>query len=215
MEIIPLMCALPLSISHSNKWVNWLWAIKKLNETNKMCVLIFLDGYFVWGLVTRRKSLSFCTESNCSTLINISVTSQTPSLSLILQCAFWHRPQIVIRWQHRWEINRFFRGAGYWIFMQVSLRARRSRPLSPQPALLGCAGISFPQYNGCVMHDTSRARLSHHVLYCLPPVTPKGSSTKIPQGHTALGKVPTTWSPNLTLRSESFPPLLCDLGPFI
>lgn len=28
---------------------------------------------------------------------NIAVTSQTQSLSLILQCAFWHRPQIVIR----------------------------------------------------------------------------------------------------------------------
>lgn len=39
------MYALPLSISHSNKLVNWIWAIKKLNETNKMCILIFLDGY--------------------------------------------------------------------------------------------------------------------------------------------------------------------------
>jgi hypothetical protein len=70
MEIIPLMCALPLSTSHSNKWVNWLWAIKKLNETNKMCVLIFLDSYFVWGLVNIG-SHSFYMESNYSTLINI------------------------------------------------------------------------------------------------------------------------------------------------
>lgn len=105
MEIIPLMYALPLSTSHSNKWVNWLCAIKKLNETNKMCVLIFLDGYFVWGLVDMRKPFTpHGVQSQHLTLLTFQ------GFPVIFPWTFRHMPQIVKKWKPQWK---YFQSAGY------------------------------------------------------------------------------------------------------